>query len=85
MGADLSVTSGTVTFAANSAAGATQSITITATDDKLSETADAYSHVHTGGAAHSHTHAGVDTHTDAGGDAHTYIDAGGNVHSHAHT
>ena len=31
-------TSGTVTFAANSAAGATQTITITATDDALSET-----------------------------------------------
>ena len=30
---DLSATSGTVTFPANSAAGATQSITITATDD----------------------------------------------------
>ena len=37
-GSDLSATSGTVTFAANSAAGATQSITITATDDALSET-----------------------------------------------
>ena len=36
-GADLSATSGTVTFAANSAAGATQTITITATDDVLSE------------------------------------------------
>ena len=35
--ADLGSTSGTVTFAANSAAGATQSITITATDDMLSE------------------------------------------------
>ena len=36
-GADLSSTSGTVTFAANSAAGSTQTITITATDDALSE------------------------------------------------
>ena len=33
---------GTVTFAANSAAGATQSITITATDDALSETAESF-------------------------------------------
>ena len=41
-GADLSATSGTVTFAANSAAGATQSITITAADDKLSETAESF-------------------------------------------
>ena len=41
-GADLSATSGTVTFAANSAAGATQSITITATDDALSETAEGF-------------------------------------------
>ena len=41
-GADLSATSGTVTFAANSAAGATQSITITATDDMLSETAESF-------------------------------------------
>ena len=41
-GADLSATSGTVTFAANSAAGATQSITITATDDDLSETAESF-------------------------------------------
>ena len=40
--ADLSATSGTVTFAANSAAGATQSITITATDDMLSETAESF-------------------------------------------
>ena len=40
--ADLSATSGTVTFAANSTAGATQSITITATDDKLSETAESF-------------------------------------------
>ena len=32
---DLSTTSGTVTFAANSAAGATQTITITATDDNF--------------------------------------------------
>ena len=41
-GTDLSATSGTVTFAANSAAGATQSITITATDDALSETAESF-------------------------------------------
>ena len=41
-GADLGSTSGTVTFAANSAAGATQSITITATDDMLSETAEGF-------------------------------------------
>ena len=41
-GADLSATSGTVTFAANSAAGATQSITITATDDALSEGAEGF-------------------------------------------
>ena len=41
-GADLGTTSGTVTFAANSAAGATQNITITATDDKLSETAEGF-------------------------------------------
>ena len=41
-GADLSATSGTVTFAANSAAGATQTITITATDDALSETSEAF-------------------------------------------
>ena len=41
-GSDLSATSGTVTFAANSAAGATQSITITAADDKLSETAESF-------------------------------------------
>ena len=41
-GADLSVTSGTVTFAANSAAGATQTITITASDDALSETAEGF-------------------------------------------
>ena len=40
--ADLSATSGTVTFAANSAAGATQTITITATDDALSETAESF-------------------------------------------
>ena len=40
--ADLGSTSGTVTFAANSAAGATQSITITATDDALSETAESF-------------------------------------------
>ena len=40
--ADLGTTSGTVTFAANSAAGATQSITITASDDKLSETAESF-------------------------------------------
>ena len=41
-GADLSATSGTVTFAANSAAGATQTITITATDDALSETSESF-------------------------------------------
>ena len=41
-GADLGTTSGTVTFAANSAAGATQSITITATDDALSEIAESF-------------------------------------------
>ena len=41
-GSDLSATSGTVTFAAGSAAGATQSITITATDDKLSETSESF-------------------------------------------
>ena len=35
-------TSGTVTFAANSAAGATQSITITASDDNLSEAAESF-------------------------------------------
>ena len=40
--ADLGDTSGTVTFAANSAAGATQTITITATDDALSETAESF-------------------------------------------
>ena len=40
--ADLGTTSGTVTFAANSAAGATQTITIAATDDQLSETAEAF-------------------------------------------
>ena len=40
--ADLSATSGTVTFAANSAAGATQSITITTSDDALSETAESF-------------------------------------------
>ena len=40
--ADLSATTGTVTFAANSAAGATQTITITATDDDLSETAESF-------------------------------------------
>ena len=42
VGADLSATSGTVTFAAGSAAGATQTITITATDDTLSETAESF-------------------------------------------
>ena len=42
VGSDLSATSGTVTFAANSAAGATQTITITATDDSLSETAEGF-------------------------------------------
>ena len=41
-GSDLAATSGTVTFAANSAAGATESITITATDDALSETAESF-------------------------------------------
>ena len=41
-GADLSATSGTVTFPANSTAGATQSITITATDDALSEPAESF-------------------------------------------
>ena len=41
-GADLGTTSGTVTFAANSAAGATQDITITATDDALSEPAESF-------------------------------------------
>ena len=41
-GADLSATSGTVTFEANSAAGATQNITITATNDALSETAESF-------------------------------------------
>ena len=41
-GSDLSATSGTVTFAANSAAGASQSITITATDDDLSEGAESF-------------------------------------------
>ena len=41
-GADLGSTSGTVTFAANSAAGATQSITITATNDVLSEGAESF-------------------------------------------
>ena len=40
--ADLGATSGTVTFPANSAAGATQDITITATDDALSETAESF-------------------------------------------
>ena len=39
---DLGATTGTVTFAANSAAGATQDITITATDDQLSETAETF-------------------------------------------
>ena len=41
-GADLSATSGTVTFAANSAAGPRKTITITATDDLLSETAETF-------------------------------------------
>ena len=41
-GADLGTTSGTVTFAANSAAGATQTITVTAVDDKLSEGAESF-------------------------------------------
>ena len=40
--ADLGSTSGTVTFSANSAAGATQTITITATDDMLSENAESF-------------------------------------------
>ncbi len=40
--ADLDSTSGTVTFAANSAAGATQDITITVEDDSLSETAESF-------------------------------------------
>ena len=39
---DYSPASGTVTFAANSAAGATQSITIAVTDDALSETAESF-------------------------------------------
>ena len=42
VGADLSATSGTVTFAANSSAGATQTISITATNDMLSETAESF-------------------------------------------
>ena len=41
-GSDLDTTSGTVTFAADSAAGATQDITITATDDMLSETSESF-------------------------------------------
>ena len=41
-GADLSATSGTVTFAANSAEGATQTISVTATDDSLSEGAESF-------------------------------------------
>ena len=41
-GADISATSGTVTFAANSAAGSTQTITIAATDDMLSEAAESF-------------------------------------------
>ena len=41
-GADLGSTSGTVTFAANSAAGATQTITIAVTDDMLSEGAESF-------------------------------------------
>ena len=40
--ADLGTTSGTVTFAANSARGSTQTITITATDDMLSEAAESF-------------------------------------------
>ena len=40
--ADLSTTSGTVTFAAGSAANATQTFAITATDDKLSEAAESF-------------------------------------------
>ena len=39
---DYSPDSGTVTFAANSAAGATQSITISTTDDSLSEGAESF-------------------------------------------
>ena len=39
---DLSSTSGTVTFAANSAAGATQTITVGAADDDLSETSESF-------------------------------------------
>ena len=39
---DLGATSGTVTFVANSAAGSTQTITIAATDDALSETAESF-------------------------------------------
>ena len=39
---DLGTTSGTVTFAANSAAGATQTITVAATDDQLSEGAETF-------------------------------------------
>ena len=42
VGADLSATSGTVTFAANSAVGATKTITIGVTEDDLSETAEAF-------------------------------------------
>ena len=41
-GADLGTTSGTVTFPANSAAGATQTITIGIEDDQLSETAETF-------------------------------------------
>ena len=41
--ADLgTTTSGTVTFAANSAAGATQTITVATTDDSLSETSESF-------------------------------------------
>ena len=39
---DYGTASGTVTFAANSAAGATQSITITTTNDNLSETSESF-------------------------------------------
>ena len=41
-GSDLSATSGTVTFAADAPLGATQTITITATDDALSETSEGF-------------------------------------------
>ena len=41
--ADLGTTSGSVTFPANSAAGATQTITVAATDDNLSEGSETFS------------------------------------------